>query len=190
MRWRLRAGIVIVMLSLTFAACGDEAAADPTAWAEGVCTAGQKFAQTIEDSRDNRDPSSLDLAERKARAARLGKTEIEAAKQLADDLEAINPPEEARGYHDALIRQSKDLAKAVEAQVEAIEKATTAQQIAVANASARFELQGSNTELQAQAANVPDHLVEALLSQPECGPVPVPGQPEQPVPTPAVSIRP
>ena len=187
MHWQLRGGLMVVILSLALSACdSDKELADPAEWAAGFCNAGQRFADTIANSRDDRDPSSLDLEERKARAVRLGRIEIEAARQLTKDLDAIRPPDEAKGYHDALIRRSKDLAKAVEAQVEAIEEATTAQQIAVANASARFELQGSNAEVTAQAANVPDHLVEALVSQPACGQVPVPGVPEQPVPTPAV----
>jgi len=187
MHWGLRAGLVLVALTWTLAACGnDPEPADAAAWAAGVCTAGQKFADAIIESRDVRDPSTLDLPERKERAARLGRIEADAARQLADELDAIEPPEAASEFHDALISRANELAKAIDTQVEAIEKATTAQQIAVANASAKFELQGSNTEVTAKAADVPQELMDALGSQEACGTVPVPGQPTTVIPTPAV----
>ncbi len=73
MHWQLRGGLMVVILSLALSACGsDEEPADPAEWAAGVCNAGQKFADTIANSRDNRDPSSLDLEERKTRAAPTG----------------------------------------------------------------------------------------------------------------------
>lgn len=188
MRWQLRTGIAVAVVSLALSACGGDDAepAEPAEWAAVVCTAGEKFAQAIIESRDNVDPSSLELAERKERAAQLGEAEIAAAQQLAEELDAVEPPEGAREFHEALITQANDLATAIEAQVAAIEEATTAQQIAVANASAQFETQGSQTEVTAAAADIPDDLVDALVNQPECGQVPVPGQPEEALPTPAV----
>ncbi len=175
------------MMAFALGACGAEAEpADPAEWAAGVCSAEQRFYLAIAESRDNQDPSGLELADRKERATRLGDIEIAAAKQLAEELDAIEPPEDAKKYHEALLTQANDVVKAVEGQLEAIEEATTAQQIAVANASAKFDLQGSTTELTAAAATVPDDIVEVLVSQAECGQAPIPGEPTAPVPTPAV----
>jgi hypothetical protein len=181
MRWQLRVGLFVALLSLALSACGSDAeAVDGPTWAAGVCGAGTKFSEAILNSRDNEDPSTLDLPERKERAARLGQIESDAAHQFAQDLEAIEPPDGARDYHEALVQLARDIEKAIDNQVDAIEKATTAQQIAVANASAQFELQGSNTEVTTKAATVPDDLVQALLAQDTCGRVPVPGQPTPP----------
>jgi hypothetical protein len=175
-------------VALMLGACGEAAEpAEPAEWAAGMCSASERFAQAILESRDEvEDPSSLDLTERKERAARLGEAEIAAAQELADELDAIEPPEDAREFHEALITQANDLVRAIEEQVAAIEEATSAQQIAVANASAQFELQGSRTEVNAAAAGIPDDLVDVLANQPECGQVPVPGEPTPVVPTPAV----
>lgn len=186
MRWQRPAGVIVTMMAFALGACGDEGEpGDPAEWAAGVCTAEQRFYLAIAESRDNRDPSGLELAERKERATRLGDIEITAAKQLAEELEAINPPEGAREYHEALLTQAEDVVKAVEGQLKAIEEATTAQQIAVANASAKFDLQGSNTELTAAAATVPDEIAEVLVTQAECGAAPIPGEPTRPAATPA-----
>ncbi len=187
MRGVLHAGIVIVLLSFALSACGSEKAqASPDDWAAGVCSAEQKFAEAIANSRDNADPSSLELAARKERAARVGNIEIEAAKQLEKDLDAIEPPKDAKQFHEAIINNARELAKTIETQLDAIDKATTAQQIAVANASAEFDRQGSNTEVTAKAATLTDELIQALTTQPQCGEVPVPGETPAPAPTPGV----
>jgi len=186
MQWRSRAAFAISVISLALAACGSgEEPDDPATWAAGVCTAEQNFLTAIIDSRDDRDPTTLELAERKERAARLGKIEADAARQLTKDLEALNPPPDAEAYHEALVQQAKDTAKAVETQVKAIEKATTAQQIAVANAEAQFETRGASAEVRAKAVSLTDALIEALTTQEACGRAPIPGEPEAPEPTPA-----
>lgn len=186
MQWRIRMALALAIVSMGLAACGgDDKPADPTTWAAGMCTAEQQFLTAIIESRDNRDPSTLELSERKERAARLGKIEADAARQLAKDLEAITPPKDAEAYHKALIQQAKDTAKAVDTQVKAIEKATTAQQIAVANAEAQFETRGAGAEVRAKAVSLTDDLVEVLMTQEECGRAPIPGQPEEAEPTPS-----
>ncbi|MEZ4554347.1 MAG: hypothetical protein AB7L91_00235 [Dehalococcoidia bacterium] len=186
MQWRLRSVLIASIVAMAIVACGGEdEPGDPAAWATGMCTAQQTFLTAIIESRDDLDPTALELGERKERAARLGDIEAAAARQLADDLEGLNPPEGAEEYHKALVQQAKDTAKAVETQVAAIEKATTAQQIAVANAEAQFETRGAAQEVQASAVSLSDDLVDVLLSQEACGRAPIPGEPEQPEPTPA-----
>jgi hypothetical protein len=186
MRWQLRVGLFVALASLALNACGSEAeAVDGPTWASGVCAAGAKFAAAIVNSRDNEDPSSLELAERKERAAHLGQIESDAAHRFAEDLDAIEPPDAARDYHQAITQLARDIEKAVDHQVDAIQKATTPQQVAVANASAQFELQGSNAEVTAAGAKLPNDLVQALSAQDDCGRVPVPG-----VPTPAPTATP
>ncbi|MFN8584432.1 MAG: hypothetical protein U0446_03775 [Dehalococcoidia bacterium] len=187
MQWRLGVALTILVISVAMGACGggDDKPADPATWAAGMCTAEQKFVTAIIESRDNRDPTTLDLQERKERAARLGKIEADAARQLAKDLKAITPPKDAKAYHDALIQQAEDTAKAVDTQVQAINKATTAQQIAVANAEAQFESRGAAQEVRAKGVSLTDDLVEVLLNQEECGRAPIPGEPDQAEPTPS-----
>ena len=186
MQWWIRAALAISVVSVAMSACGgDDKAPDPAAWASGICAAEQKFATAIIESRDDRDPSSLDLEERKQRAARLGKIEADAAKQLAKELSQLDPPAEAKQYHKALVQKANDTAKAVEAQTAAIEKATTAQQIAAANASAKFEVRGSDTELTAAAATLSDAIIQVLLEQDTCGAAPIPGETAPALPTPS-----
>jgi hypothetical protein len=188
MRRQLRVGLVIAVLSLAWASCGGGNAqpADPAAWAAAVCGAEQQFADAIVNSRDNQDPGSLELAERKDRAVRLGEIERDAAQQLAADLGKVDPPDDAKEFHRALIQNADDLDAAIKTQVEAIGKATTAQQIAVANASAEFEVQASNNDVTAKAAALPDDLVQALGEQQSCGRVPIPGGPAVPTSTPSI----
>ena len=188
-RGALLAAIVALLLA-SAAACGDgddAEAVDLPTWASRVCEAGQRFADAIEASRDDRNPQSLPLEERKERAVRLGRAEIDAAKALGKDLRALEPPEEAREFHRAMIRNADELAAAVEEQIDAIAKATAAQQIGVANASVRFRLDGSDRELEAAANLMPDSVVAALANEQACGQVPVPGETPTPVrPTPSI----
>lgn len=185
-----------VLLLLLAAACGDDddgdsggasgsgGGGDPAKWAEQMCSAEAAFAKTIAESRDNRDPSSLDLSERKTRAVRLGRVEIDAAKQLVKELRRIKPPNDAKKFHDALIAQANETAEAIEEQVKAIEKANAPQQIAIANAETQFRLQGSTQEVVAASADLPDEIIEAIVDQEQCGVPGVPGGPDS-VPTPS-----
>ena len=178
--------LALTALALVLAACGSAAKAlDVPTWAARTCEAEQRFTETIAASRDSLDPQALELDERKQRAERLGRTEIDAAKRLGEELRAIKPPEEARKYHEALVAHTDELVEAVEEQVDAIKNATAAQQIGVANASARFRLDGSQRELTARASELPDAVVQALTDAPACGAVPIPGETPPAVPTPS-----
>jgi hypothetical protein len=187
-RWPLLAAAAALLLAAGLAALlttrlrGEDEPRPASAadWAARLCDAQAAFGRAILDSRDDRDPQSLELEARKARAAALGRAEVAAAKQLARELRAITPPESARAYHDALIAQAEETARLVQEQVDAIAKATAPQQIAIANAQARFQQQGASQEVRAAEADLPEHLVQALVSEPRCGA----GQ--EALPTPAV----
>lgn len=183
----LRVGLVLAIVSLGLTACSEDAeAVSVPEWASGVCSAQSKFTTAIGDSRDSvEDPSSLELAARKERAARLGEAEIAAVKQMRADYEAITPPAEVREYHKALIADAKEFAEELEVQVKAIEKATTAQQIAVANASIRFAREGSQTELRAKAADVSQDIIDVFADQEACGGGTLPGETATPGATPS-----
>ena len=146
-------------------------------WAARVCGAQNAFVQALIDSRDDRDPQSLELEARKQRAAALGRAEIAAAQTLERELRAFSPPEAARAYHEALIAQAQETARFVQEQIDAIAKATAPQQIAVANAQARFQQQGAEQAVTASGAVLPDHVVQALASEPNCAGVDAPPTP-------------
>ncbi|MBM4415477.1 MAG: hypothetical protein FJ035_04330 [Chloroflexi bacterium] len=137
-------------------------------WAARVCGAQNAFVRAIVESRDERDPQSLELEARKQRAAALGRAEIAAAQALERELRAFTPPEAARAYHEALVAQAKETARFVQEQVDAIAKATAAQQIAVANAQARSQQRGAAQAATASAVELPEHVVQALASEPNC----------------------
>jgi hypothetical protein len=148
---------------------------DLDTWAATICAAGEKYVTSITSGADQIDPSTLELAARKDRAARLGKLQVDSARGLADSLKSVIPPEPALAYHNALIASAEDYIGAIDEQSAAIAKAAGEQQIAVANAQARFRLQANDQEVAALAVNLSSEVVTALEKQPGCGPQPVPG---------------
>jgi hypothetical protein len=145
---------------------------DLDTWAATICAAGETYVGTIATGADQVDPATLELAARKERAARLGRLQVESARALVTALRTVVPPEPALAYHNALIASAEQYIKAIEEQSAAIAKAASAQQIAVANAQARFELQANDREVAAIAANLSPQVSTALEKQPGCGPQP------------------
>jgi hypothetical protein len=141
---------------------------DLPGWASATCGATEAFENAMRSTRDNIDPQTLDLAARKERAQKVGKGEIEAARNLAKALREVNAPDAVEKYHRALTANADEYAAAVTEQVAAIAKAANAQQIAVANASARFRLQSSDQEVNAAAAELPRAALDALRAEPKC----------------------
>lgn len=148
---------------------------DLDTWAATICDAGAKYVGSITSGADQIDPTTLALAARKERAARLGKLQVESARELTKALRTVVPPEAALAYHNALITSAEDYIGAIDEQSAAIAKAVGEQQIAVANAQARFRLQANDQEVAALAVNLSPQVVTALEKQPGCGPQPVPG---------------
>lgn len=178
MQWLLRtiagalmvAGIALVVV-VAFPPGGGRSTRplDLPAWAAASCGATAAFGETILKSRDNIEPSTLELAARKERAARLGKIEGEASTRLAKDLREITPPDAAAGYHRALIMSAEEYAATASEQLGIIAKAANAPQIAVANVSARFRLSGADQNVTAAASNLPPAALAALRAEPRCG---------------------
>lgn len=145
---------------------------DLDTWAATVCAAGEVYVRSIAAGADQVDPATLELAARKDRAARLGKVQVDSARTLLTALRTVVPPEPALAYHNALIASAEDYIDAIEEQSKAIAAAAGAQQIAVANAQARFRLEANDREVGAIAVNLDPQVVAALEAQPGCGPQP------------------
>ena len=188
MQWRLRiivgaisiAALAAIILGVwTMRQMRAPQPVDIPTWASTVCGATATFGETLVRVRDSVDPSTLDLAARKARAARIGKAELEASKRFAADLDAVRPPDAVTAYHAALLASANEYAKTTEEQLDVVAKAANAQQIAVANASARFRLSGADQNVAAAGNNLPPAALAALRDEPKCGPS-RPGAPPTP----------
>jgi hypothetical protein len=145
---------------------------DLDGWAATVCTAGEAYVRSITAGADQIDPASLELTARKDRAAKLGKVQVDSARALVTALRTVSPPEPALAYHRALIASAEDYIDAIDEQSKAIAAAAGAQQIAVANAQARFRLEANDREVAAIAVNLDPQVTAALERQPGCGPQP------------------
>jgi hypothetical protein len=152
-------------------------AVDLPTWAEHMCGADLVYAEAIFGIIDGVDPGRLEMDVRKERARRISRVQIDAATQRAETLKAITPPEPARVLHEAMIRASEDEADATREQLEAVERATTSQQIAVANSNARFRRDSAAQELDAAFAGVGQDVRDAIANAQKCNETPVPAEP-------------
>jgi hypothetical protein len=172
------AASVVLAMRLTHRA----QAVDVPTWAARVCTSEADYARAIIASIDNVNPDTLDLPTRKQRANRIGKVEIDAARAMANVLKEIQPPEAARAFHDALIKDADEEASATQEQLDAVAKATSAQQIAIANAQVRFRRESSAQNLTSAAQALPADVTNVIDQEPACQQVPIPGGPGGPAP--------
>ncbi len=171
----LAAAVVLVMQLRNRAS-----ALDAAGWAQRFCSAEAQYAATLTPAFDTLDPNTLDIDARKQRADRIGKAQIAAATDVAKALKAITPPEAARTFHEARVRDAEEEAASTREQLDAIAKATNAQQFVLANAQVRFRRDSSAQNLAAAAQALPPDVVAALDAEPACRAVPGPGQPGQP----------
>ena len=170
----LAAAVLLVMQLRTRAS-----ALDAEGWAQRFCTAEARYAETLLPAFDNIDPNTLDIDARRQRADRIGKAQIAAASEVAKTLKALTPPEAARTFHEARIRDAEEEAATTREQLDAIAKATNAQQFVLANAQVRFRRDSSAQNLAAAAQALPPDVVAALDAEPACRALP-PGQPGAP----------
>jgi hypothetical protein len=192
-RMRVLIAGVAALIALALAAGGflgwrllqDSEAVDLPTWADRMCGADLAYGEAIFGVIDGIDPGTLEMDVRKERARRISKVQIEAATLRADTLRAIEPPEPARIVHEAIIRASEDEAEATREQLEAVEKATTSQQIAVANSNARFRRESSAQDLDAAFAGLGQDVQDAIANAEKCNQTPVPPEGVPTAPTPS-----
>ena len=179
---------------IAYRALGPHAkAVDLPAWADTICTAQATYARAFLGALDNIDPNTLELEARKARATRLDNTELEATQGLQTALQGVKPPAAAETYHKALLADVEQEIIATKEHLDAVAKATTAQQIAVANASVQFRRDSSSQDLTAALESVPPDVANALQQTPSCQNIPVPvtpGAPGSQAPQPATPVSP
>jgi len=176
----LVAAAAAVVLAMQLRNRGGETV-DVNTWAQRLCTAEAKYAEALTPLFDNVDPNSLDLEARKQRADRIGKVQIQAATDVATALKAVTPPEAARTFHQARIHDAEEEASTTREQLDAIAKATTAQQIVLANAQVRFRRDSSAQDLAAAAQALPPDVATAIDAAPACQRA-TPGAPAFPTP--------
>jgi hypothetical protein len=162
---------------------GSESVDLPT-WADRMCGADLTYGEAIFGIIDGIDPSTLEISVRKERAARIGKVQIDAASARAATLREMKPPEPARVLHEAIIRASDEEADATREQLDAVAKATSPQQFAVANSNARFRRDNSAQDLDAAFAGLGQDVQAAIENAEKCNQTPVPGE-IPPAPTPS-----
>jgi hypothetical protein len=80
---------------------------DLDTWAATICAAGETYVESITTAVSPVDPTTMELTERKANAAKLGKIQVDSARALVTTLRTVVPPEPALAYHRALIASER-----------------------------------------------------------------------------------
>lgn len=138
-------------------------------WAASVCAGAQALQDALATAADGVDASTLTLAERQARSARLGVAWLAALADWRGVIESISPPDDVRDFHAAL-RAEVDLAEgALVAAVAAIAAATTATEIEASNAAVGIAQAEANALAMAATAALPAEAVAALRGVTRCG---------------------
>jgi hypothetical protein len=169
----LAAAVVLVMQLRTRAT-----ALDAAGWAQRFCSAEAAYVQANLTLNDGVDPSTLAMDARKQRADRVGKAQITAAADLSKALKSVVPPEAARAFHDARIRDADEEVSSTREQLDAFSKATNAQQLVLANTQWRFRRDASAQTVAAAEQALPPDVVAALDAEAACRQLP-PVQPTQ-----------
>ncbi len=169
-------------IGLAFRLTSAPKAVDLATWADRMCGADLAYSQAILGAVDGVSPQSLELEARKQRGARIGKVQVDAATAMLAALKAMQPPEAARVLHEALVREKEEELAATVEQLEAVAKASTAQQIAVANANVRFRRESQDQNTSAALANLGADVQAALKGAPNCNRTPGAPPPVAPAP--------
>ena len=115
----------------TPARAADTAAMDE--WAEAMCALQVEFDRRAAALNDGVDPTTLDLAARKARYERIGPRQVALYRETERALSAIDPAPGADFFHRALLLQVRALAAALERQSELVAAAATTGEIDATN---------------------------------------------------------
>jgi hypothetical protein len=144
---RLLAACLALGLAVALLACSDDdgggdgasPAASPEAtpltmaeWAVQVCAFSVEAADTL-DVPGTDDPSTLTLEEREERAADVLAPRAEALSETAEDIAALEPPEEAAGFNAVIATTMADVAAAWLDLVAVAETARTGDDLDTAN---------------------------------------------------------
>ena len=145
---------------------------DHARWAAAVCSIADDVLQAERALRDNLDPSTLSIDERKGRAARIAQQLVPAYMNAAAELSSVeSPSEDTSRYVSALADQAEALAEALEDSAALIAAATTATEIEAANARVDSALETGNLKVREAAGTLTIAAVAALEGPTQCGSV-------------------
>ena len=147
---------------------GDATALPVTAWVDQVCALAVEAANTLNTPSPGV-PGTPALEERRQRATDVLAPRAEALGTTADKIAALEPPQAAAGFHEALQTTMAAVSSAWLALVDVAGRAESAEELDAANET--FIQAQDNADAKVIAAyDALDRQVAAALSQPEdCG---------------------
>lgn len=136
------------------------------AWAEAMCELQVEFDRRASALNDGVDPTTLDLAARKARYQRIGPRQVELYRDTERALSQIDPAPGADFFHRALLLQVRALAAALGRQAELVDAAATTGEIDATNQEVEQVRRVSAAEVRFAEQALPGPLRTALAG---CG---------------------
>ena len=136
------------------------------AWAEAMCELQVEFDRRAAALNDGVDPTTLDLAARKARYQRIGPRQVELYRETERALSQIDPAPGADFFHRALLLQVRALAAALARQAELVDAAAPTGEIAATNQDVEQVRRRSAAEVRFAEQAMPGPLRTALAG---CG---------------------
>ncbi len=154
---------------------GAAAAATPTvdpiyaAWARDVCTATAGFDAAVVAVQDDVDPTTLELPDRVARAARRYQAYLDALRRTQAALSTVLAPADAASYERALAGQVTELEHLFAEQLQALPTATSGTEIDTMTADLQRSADNLAQGVRAAAGALPDGARAALNAATPCG---------------------
>ena len=131
-----------------------------------MCELQAAFERRAGTLADGVDPTTLDLAARKARYQRIGPRQVELYRDVERALSQIDSPPGASFFHRALLLQVRGLAAALERQSQIVADAATAGEIDASNQEVERVRRVSSAEVRFAEQAMPGPLRTALAA---CG---------------------
>ena len=166
----VKAAALAALLAL-LAACATQAAPTPTPtasvdglarWAAETCAIIEQFTVAIDAVRDDVDPDTLSLEERKARADRISTSSLTAIDAALERWVDVAPASGTETYQRALVGQLEAVRVALAEQAQAVAAATSAQDIETANASVSVVFSQTQARVDQAIEGLPGAAVTAL----------------------------
>ena len=139
------------------------------AWADAVCSVAEDLEAAVESVRDDLDPSTLSLDDRKARAARIDAALIPALDDARSRWQAIAGPPDTAEYQRALGTQARQLADELRSAGASVAAATDGSAFEAANDSFEATLTRTQQATDIAARLLPVEALTALRSVVQCG---------------------